>query len=47
MTSERPYRQPRSAAEARDELESNAASQFCPTVTAAALAVLAEQPVPA
>ena len=44
MTSERPYRTARTPAEARAELERNAGSQFCPTVTAATLAVLAEQP---
>ena len=44
MTSDRPYRAPLSAAEARDQLERNGGSQFCPTAVAAALAVLAERP---
>ncbi len=44
MISERPYRAPLNPAEARAELERNAGTQFCPTVAAAALAVLAEQP---
>ena len=47
MTSKRPYRPPLSAAEARAELERYAGTQFCPTVAAAALAVLLEQPAAA
>jgi HD-GYP domain-containing protein (c-di-GMP phosphodiesterase class II) len=40
MTADRPYRAAMPPAEARRELERNAGSQFCPTVVAAALAVL-------
>jgi HD-GYP domain-containing protein (c-di-GMP phosphodiesterase class II) len=43
MISERPYRAARTVADARRELERNAGSQFCPTVVAAALAVLTER----
>ena len=43
MISDRPYRAALSAAEARAELERNAGTQFCPTVAAAALAVLDER----
>ena len=46
MISDRPYRAALSAAEAREELERNAGTQFCPTVAAAALAVLAERVEP-
>jgi HD-GYP domain-containing protein (c-di-GMP phosphodiesterase class II) len=42
MTSARSYRARLSAAEARAELERNAGTQFCPTVTGAVLALLAE-----
>jgi HD-GYP domain-containing protein (c-di-GMP phosphodiesterase class II) len=42
MIAGRPYRPAMSIADACDELERNAGTQFCPTVAAAALAVLAE-----
>jgi HD-GYP domain-containing protein (c-di-GMP phosphodiesterase class II) len=47
MTSERPYRPTMSSREARSELEQNAGTQFCPEVTAVALAVLADADDPA
>jgi len=47
MTSKRPFRLPLAPAAARAEIESNAGTQFCPTVAAAALAVLLEQPAAA
>ena len=47
MTSTRPYRPPPSRPGARAELERCAGTQFCPTVAAAALAVLVEQPAAA
>jgi HD-GYP domain-containing protein (c-di-GMP phosphodiesterase class II) len=46
MTSARSYRPQLSAAEARAELERNAGTQFCPTVTSAVLALLAEESGP-
>lgn len=43
MTTDRPYRQAMSEADARAQLECNAGTQFCPTVVPVLLTILAER----